>query len=74
MLILYSGIHYDALAITSSEHASPDMDSTIFTVNQDSEEIVQAAIQLAGQMKKVFEFFYLLFTARFETKNLFVGP
>ena len=50
------GIHYDALAVTSSESASQDMDMTNFPVNQESDELIQAGLQLAEQMRKVFTF------------------
>ncbi|PKU73980.1 ubiquitin thioesterase OTU1 [Dendrobium catenatum] len=35
VMLLYDGLHYDALAMSPSDNAPPDFDQTVFTVNSD---------------------------------------
>ncbi|KAL9558408.1 hypothetical protein MBANPS3_000908 [Mucor bainieri] len=51
VLIVYSGIHYDALALTPSMDSPPDFDQTRFSVGEDF--ILDAAKQLVDGLRKV---------------------
>jgi ubiquitin thioesterase OTU1 len=56
-LVMYSGIHYDALAMTPFEGAQESYDQTIFAVDEPaSEEVVKAGVQLALLWKKKRKF------------------
>ncbi|ORZ20112.1 hypothetical protein BCR41DRAFT_351274 [Lobosporangium transversale] len=50
-LVMYSGIHYDALALTPELGAPTECDQTQFDVKL--EDIITAGIQLAAKLKKV---------------------
>ncbi|KAF9987148.1 ubiquitin-specific protease otu1 [Modicella reniformis] len=50
-LLMYSGIHYDALALTPSLDIPAECDQTQFDAS--SEDIINAGIQLAARLKKV---------------------
>ncbi|KAI8328374.1 hypothetical protein BC941DRAFT_445106 [Chlamydoabsidia padenii] len=51
VMILYSGIHYDALALSPMEHCSPDFDETRFPVSGD-DSILVAAQALASVLRR----------------------
>ncbi|KAL7746353.1 ubiquitin-specific protease otu1 [Sorochytrium milnesiophthora] len=48
--VLYSGIHYDAVAVTPTSDAPSDFDTTVFDASDD--QVLIAARQLAEQLKK----------------------
>ncbi|KAF9331859.1 ubiquitin-specific protease otu1 [Linnemannia elongata] len=49
-LVMYSGIHYDAVALTPSLDIPPECDQTQFDTS--SEDILTAGIQLAAKLKQ----------------------
>ncbi|KAG0003027.1 ubiquitin-specific protease otu1 [Entomortierella chlamydospora] len=53
-LVMYSGIHYDALAITPGLDIPGECDQTQFDVS--SEDIVNAGVQLAAKLKKAHKY------------------
>ncbi|KAG1126726.1 hypothetical protein G6F42_007544 [Rhizopus arrhizus] len=54
VLIVYSGIHYDALALTPTVDSPPDFDQTRFSVDEDF--ILDAAKQLVDGLRKSHKF------------------
>ncbi|ORX62337.1 OTU-domain-containing protein [Hesseltinella vesiculosa] len=52
VLILYSGIHYDALAMAPMIDSPPDFDQTLFPATTESQSILDAAKQLASKLAK----------------------
>ncbi|KAI8059635.1 hypothetical protein BC940DRAFT_313230 [Gongronella butleri] len=52
VLILYSGIHYDALALAPMIDSPPDFDQTKFPATSESDAILTAAKQLANKLQK----------------------
>ncbi|GAN05304.1 OTU-domain-containing protein [Mucor ambiguus] len=54
VLIVYSGIHYDALALTPTIDSPPDFDQTRFSVGENS--ILDAAKQLVDGLRKSHKF------------------
>lgn len=51
VVVLYSGIHYDAVALAPTLNSPKEFDTTSFSA--DDEEIVQAGVRLAEKLKKV---------------------
>ncbi|CAJ0841115.1 9650_t:CDS:10 [Entrophospora sp. SA101] len=54
--IVYSGIHYDAVALTPMISADKDYDQTIFEISDQS--ILNGAISIANKMKKLHKYTY----------------
>ncbi|KAF9432732.1 hypothetical protein BGZ76_010393 [Entomortierella beljakovae] len=52
-MVMYSGIHYDALALTPGLDIPSDCDQTLFEAS--SEDFIDAGVQLAARLKKVCE-------------------
>lgn len=50
VVLVYSGIHYDAVAVSPYRNADPEMDERVF--QGGDEEVVKAAVKLAGELKK----------------------
>lgn len=50
-LVLYDGIHYDALALSPAEGADEEFDRTVFN-SRDEGEILEAALKLAQTAKE----------------------
>lgn len=55
VLVMYSGIHYDAIALTPSPDLPRDFDQTEFSVT-DGDGIVEAAVNLASVWKQKRKF------------------
>ncbi|KAG0081216.1 ubiquitin-specific protease otu1 [Linnemannia elongata] len=53
-LVMYSGIHYDAVALTPSLDIPPECDQTQFDTS--SEDILTAGIQLAAKLKQAHKY------------------
>jgi ubiquitin thioesterase OTU1 len=53
VLVLYSGIHYDAVALNPMQDGPSDFDMTTFSVNSEGEKYLLAGIRLAEELKKV---------------------
>ncbi|KAG0212232.1 hypothetical protein BGX33_003749 [Mortierella sp. NVP41] len=53
-LVMYSGIHYDAVALTPSLDIPAECDQTQFEAN--SEDILNAGIQLAAKLKQAHKY------------------
>ncbi len=57
VFVLYSGIHYDALALSPSLGASQEFDQTSFDITDPClPEYFEAAVKLAGEWKKQHKF------------------
>ena len=50
-LLIYSGIHYDALALLPYPTASASVDKTIFSTDDD--DVLAMALSLANEAKQV---------------------
>lgn len=70
VVVIYSGIHYDALALTPDVSAPKDFDTTVFSVTEETGFILQAATQLAARLKARH---YYTDTANFSLKCLECG-
>ncbi|KAI9489575.1 hypothetical protein BDB00DRAFT_842563 [Zychaea mexicana] len=56
VLIIYSGIHYDALALAPMADAPADFDQTRFPVDDDHNSLLEAAKKLAGILRQKRKF------------------
>ncbi|CAI2190087.1 15157_t:CDS:10, partial [Funneliformis geosporum] len=56
VFVIYSGIHYDAIALTPILDASEEYDQTIFSTKDDV--ILQASLGVAGKMKQLHKYTY----------------
>jgi ubiquitin thioesterase OTU1 len=57
VFVLYTGIHYDALALTPSLGSSQEFDQTSFEITDPHfSEYIAAAVKLAGEWKKKKKF------------------
>ncbi|KAF9972095.1 hypothetical protein BGZ73_004830 [Actinomortierella ambigua] len=54
VILMYSGIHYDAVALTPGTDIPEECDQTQFDVS--AEEILRAGVQLAAKLKKEHKF------------------
>lgn len=67
IIVVYSGIHYDAVALVPSEddEAGPEFDTTMFTVDEKGNEVVQQ-LKVLGELLK--QKHYYTDTSNFELK------
>ncbi|CAG8560907.1 6275_t:CDS:10, partial [Funneliformis caledonium] len=56
VFVIYSGIHYDAIALTPILDASQEYDQTIFSTTDDV--ILKASLGVAGKMKQLHKYTY----------------
>ncbi|KAG9297561.1 hypothetical protein G9A89_007636 [Geosiphon pyriformis] len=54
--LIYSGIHYDALALTPTLDAVPEYDQTIFKISDDY--VIKIALTIANKMKELHKYTY----------------
>ncbi|KAK9471207.1 OTU-domain-containing protein [Dipodascopsis tothii] len=52
VLVVYSGIHYDAVALTPASGAPAELDTTVFTDNYVGEMVLAAAADLAAALRQ----------------------